>query len=804
MDSIERQESLVRMFGCVNAFDAQENLFVISPDRIGFGVIAAPISGISAAMANSLNTLLELSYPTDSLVQFSLYASPDIEDSLHAFQSMRERTADPMLQEITRERIEFLRGLTQRPISEVAGAKLRQLRLMITVQVPNGPAPPTREKLTEYADLRNSFCAAVKATGFAFEPLTADRYLRFMEALMNHGPHASWRSSPWSNHEEGPLLCNQILDPDTAIDIHENRIELGGYATVRILTPKHYPETVFHGLASRYLGDLMKGGAAARDPVLITVNVLYPDHASKKTKIETDAMWAMKNAHSRIGAYVPAYAKRSASLETTKAAIEEGRRVVQAYIGCAVFSRNEQESIQETQETISRFSALGFQMMRDRYALGSMFSQLLPFGAAEDVSRNLMRYRTMTTKHVAPILPVIGSWRGTRSPLLTLIARDGQLMPYSPYNSDGNYNFAIAAESGAGKSYLANNLTTNFIALNGRAWIVDKGYSYKKLCEQIGGQYIEFTGEANLCLNPFPLVRDFAEEVDTLAAIVALMAAPKAGIDDFQKPAIERILIECWNRKGRELLIDDIAQACLAESDERVRDLGHQLFPFTSAGQHGRYFNGPNTVDMNNRLVVLELQQLSGRPHLQRVVLLQILHLIQQSMDALSRDIPKLMLVDEAWSLLATGETKDFIIGWYRQLRKFGASAGVCTQSVNDFYLNEGSAAILENSSSLLLLKQKPASIASARSQGRLELSDWEYKLLETVHTVPGEYSEIFIRNDFGSGVGRLVESPFNNLLYSTRPEDVEAIGQYKKAGLDVISAIRRVLQDRQSRQRVA
>ncbi|WJM85515.1 hypothetical protein QUF31_21390 [Dickeya chrysanthemi] len=90
---------------------------------------------------------------------------------------------------------------------------------------------------------------------------------------------------------------------------------------------------------------------------------------------------------------------------------------------------------------------------------------------------------TWLTRHCVAMLPLVASWSGTGTPMLTLFGRDGQLMSFSPYDSDGNYNFLICAQSGMGKSFLANALTTNFLSMGGRAWIIDKGFSYKQICE---------------------------------------------------------------------------------------------------------------------------------------------------------------------------------------------------------------------------------------------------------------------------------------------------------------------------------
>ncbi len=69
--------------------------------------------------------------------------------------------------------------------------------------------------------------------------------------------------------------------------------------------------------------------------------------------------------------------------------------------------------------------------------------------------------------------------------------------------------------------------------------------------------------------------------------------------------------------------------------------------------------------------------------------------------------------------------------------------------------------------------------------------------ILKTVHTIGGAYSEIFIKSKSGIGVGRLIVSDFQKLLYSTHPDDVYAINQHRKRGLSVPEAIQAVLSER-------
>lgn len=799
MDPAERQEALVRMFGTVNAFDADQSLFVLSPDRIGFGVIAEPIPGNDGQFDEAMNAVLNLHYPTGTILQVTMYASPDIEDVVHQYRVMRHGLENPLLREITNKRIEFMRELTQRPIGQVSGAKLRQTQILITVQVKVGVEEPTSEEIGEIRELRSTFQSALKGINLRYQQLTPEKYIRFMETVLNHGKDAVWRRSPWASYDEKTLICNQLLDSDSAITVDAKQVHLGDHAKVRVLSVKRYPEYVYTGMSMRYLADLMKGSKALRDPLLVTVNILYPDHESQRGKLNRDFAWTTRQTEGSLSRYIPEWALRRESIKVTLDAVNEGDRVVRAYIGMAVFAENEERVVQASTEAQGMMRELGYQMMEDRYFVLPLFSQLLPFAAETDIAPALNRYRTVATRHVVPLLPILGSWRGTGTPLLTLFARDGNLMRVAPNDTDGNMNIVVAAQSGAGKSFLANEVILNYLSIQGRAWIIDKGFSYKPLAHLLEGTYIEFSQDLDICLNPFPLVKHWEDEADILASLIEVMAAPKQGLDDFQTAGVKRVLSEAWENTKHDTDINVLAELFLKEKDQRLVDIGHQLFPWTSKGEYGRFFNGRNNCDLNNQLVVLELQQLTGRPHLQRLVLLQLMYQIQQSMDALPREMPKILLIDEAFALLASNETQKFIISWYRQLRKFGASAMVCTQSVNDFFDSNGSEAILENSAHMWLLAQKAESIGIVKKEGRLPLSEGVFKLLESVHTVPGEYSEILVRSAWGVGVGRLVVSDFNKLLYSTSAKDVAAIKAYRDRGQTLVEAINCVLRDRRS-----
>lgn len=802
MDYADKQETLARVFGVVEAYDDELGLFVVAPDRLGIGFLSPPLPYIDQQVVDSLQALLNHPFPVGTIVQFTLYSSPDIELTIHKFLSLRNRLEPGAVRSAIENRVEFLRHMTETPVGTAAPARLRDVQMLITIQVPSGGVAPNDAKKAELREMRQNVNAMLEGMKFAPSMLTAEDYLRFMETVINQGPDAAWRKSPLGEHDESVLICNQILDGNNAISHYPDKLHLGRDAVVRVISPKRLPKLMYPGQGFTYLADLANGAKASRDPVLITLNVLYPDSDKRRAEIQRDHMWNTQQKDGKLAKIIPDFAIKQVSLDIAMRDMNNGDRPLYAYIGAATICQNEERSIQATTDLISMFRGLGITMVEDRYFVLPLFSQLLPFGASEDIKMALTRYRTLMSRQIVTMLPVFGSWRGTGTPLMTFVARDGQLMAVSPWDTNAGFNIIIAAQTGAGKSFLANFFVENVLSVGGRAWIVDQGGSYKQTCEALEGQYIEFSDDADLSMNPFSHVQNFVEESDLIAGMIEVMAAPRNGFDDYEVAEVRRVLQEVWNAKGHTMLIDDLRDALAAVQDDdknRLKDIAKQLYPFTKEGPYGRYFDRPNTINMNNKLVVLELQDLKSRPHLQRLVLLQIMNQIQQGMMTSPADQKKLVLIDEAFALLASDETMNFIVGWYRQLRKAGGCAAIATQSVSDLFVNRGAVAIMENSAHRYLLMQKGESIDRAREAGELAIGDNGFKMLATVKTVQGQYSEIFLDTPYGRGIGRLIVSPYSMLMYSSKAEDKTAIRSYREQGLTLEQSINQVLADRRT-----
>jgi len=165
-----------------------------------------------------------------------------------------------------------------------------------------------------------------------------------------------------------------------------------------------------------------------------------------------------------------------------------------------------------------------------------------------------------------------------------------------------------------------------------------------------------------------------------------------------------------------------------------------------------------------------------------------------------SRDQKKIVIIDEAWDLMHGGSTAEFIEAGYRRARKYRGAFMSATQGIDDYYKNPAATAALNNSDWVFLLRQKKESVEMLDKLGRLSMDDGMKRMLQSLRTEHGAYSEIFVSSPVGSGIGRLMVDPVSLLLYSSKAEDVNAINARRAQGLTLQEAIDAVLTERGQR----
>lgn len=778
----------------VVAEDPDQSLFLLDDQSLGFGFTCQPLSGLNTGLFDRLNVLLNQEWPVDTLIQCLLFTSPDLHPEYDTTRA--EEPSASLPERLDRRSRNFRKKATDDPILELNGTLLRRSELILTFKLPLKAMAPSGTEMNEAVKLAGASFQALSTIGLRPQRLDGTRWLRLMATLLNWDPMALWRDTPATLPVRDLPLRDQVMEFTSSLSVSKEAIHLGA-RDIHLLSVKRYPDVAPLGGALRYLGDLLSGSRGIRQNVLLGVTLHYPEAESHKSRIATSRQWITTQATGPMARFLPRLGARKQQFDLLFEAFEDGDRPVRAALSVALIVRPD-EATRAVANARVYFRELGFQLLEDRYIALPLFLNLLPLGAERRFVDASQRFRTLATRQAIPLLPLFADWSGSGGAMLSLISRSGEAMRFSLFDSPTNYNASIAAQSGSGKSFLTNEIIVRALAEGARVWVIDIGRSYANLCESLGGEFMTFGSTSRTSLNPFDLLNDWNEDADLIAAIFSAMVAPTSSLSDFQTATLKRTLRDLNAVLQDAVTIDLVAETLLQEKDARIRDLGAQLFPFTSQGEYGRHFCEGDPIDFQAAFTVLELEELKGRRHLQKVVLLLLILKIQKAMFEGPRDQKKLVIIDESWDLLTEGDAAAFIESGYRRFRKYGGSAITLTQSVNDLYRSAAGRAIVENSAHLLLLGQKAESIELLKREDRLSLGEAGYAPLKSVHTLPGRYSEVFIHGETGSGIGRLVVDPYKRLLFSTHPDDVAAIRSLREQGHDLESAIETLIRRRE------
>lgn len=813
------------------AYDDETQLFLLNymlPETKGstehthlaFGFSLPPLTGVNDQVIAKLEGLLALDVPTDTMVQWFMFASPDLNDYVRRTETLRQaegvtvksKPADVEEETNAGDGNNVFREVFSRKVSQIKRAAESglnqsltqravdyQLHMFVKIPVLSGGAPE-HEEIREAQELRLQFETALKNTFPGVTQFThdANSYIRLMQTLLNWQGSAEWRTRN-DLYDPSTQIRNQIPDFDNICDIDEKGVVVNG-RHVRTLSMKRLPRMASLWEMRRLLGSA-DGARGPNTNVLVSWLCHYPDQNKRRSKLENANRINDHQLKVGFGRIIESIGQKASSFKNLFSSLNEGARLIQVWPCVALFCESEDDAIREASNYVNYAKELTIDLQQDAGLHFPTLLNHLPLCA--DPRKSAMdffgRYRTITTQHLAQLLPAVSEWKGTGTPVLNYFSRNMQPIAIDFWDSPTNYNVAVIAASGGGKSFLMNDVLMNYGGLGAQQWIIDIGRSYKKYAEAVNGDFIAFTNDGNLCVNPFPLIKDWQEESALIVNLVIAMATQKDRLSDFQTASLREIMTELWNEVSNEMSVDIIADKCRSHEDQRIRDIGVQLFSFTSKGAYGRFFNGEPTLKFGKQVTVLELEELKNQPHLQQVVLLMLMYRVQQEIYLGDRSVRKLIVLDEAWDLLTKGDMAEFMETAYRRIRKYNGAAVTITQSYQDLYRNEAGKAIAANCAFVVFLQQSADVVKALASAENVALDEWALETLKGVHIVMGQYSEAFWKTPFGQGVARLVVPRFEQLLYSTKGEEAEGIERLCREGLSTVDAVNRYMEQEQA-----
>lgn len=842
------------------SYDPQTRLYFIEaqvPDSVeglGFSIELMPQTGSSETMADYLQTLFQSGAPVGTGIQCTILGSPNIEQFLGAYAAQtvpedifvtgsEKYLQAKLLNKVMQQRSAYYRKGASKGLFKDSNYRMREYRCVLSVVVPvqkslKGEWPKLdallksaglEDFVTRVKTLRENMVSTLKAYYLFSHELDPGQLMRWTQEFLTMN-RVLEHDVPEVQYDEGRDIRDQMIPHDMEITEWKSDIEFRDHRHepiyMRAMSPRNYPKSFRLSQVKNLLGSDINTALAYPCPFAITMYARVLDYDTERNKTVMKGARATQGAESPMSKLLPELKERAQDYQIALTAFAEGKGLIRMGHQILLFARkDEMARAEQACRVIWRDAQFDLSVDTFMQKQSLLLSLPMTFGPLlqQDV-RVAARDGTRTVINAANMLPIVAEPRGIGQPIVPMFGRLGQPMGIDLFaNTSGNFNAAVAGASGSGKSVFINECVLRMLSSGNKVRIFDQGNSYKKLCETVGGQYIDVSPDAHLILNPFSLTTDIDDDISMIKPMIAQMISPSRPLDDYELSQVEINLRQLWLEFGQKtsitMLAERLKKACYQGGskeaynldevdaktcDPRIRDLGVQLFPFTSEGAYGRYFEGDANVRFDKDLVVVELEALSAHPALQQVVLFCFMYLIQKETfgaDFKSRTVKKLIVIDEAWSMLSGGAgsgASSFIEAGYRKARKANTSYLTGTQSIRDYEASAAAKAAFENSDWMFLLRQKAESIEALSHSGKLVMDAHTKQLITSVSTRQGSYSEVFYRcGDFPPAIGRLLLDPFSLLMASSKAEDVVAVSSYVDQGMTTEIAIEQVLRDR-------
>ncbi len=764
-----------------HSHDPGSGLFIQRDGSLGIAWSLRPVETEAlpeealGALSMRLDGLLRL-LPVGSAAQFILTSSRDVRVRLAGWRAATTR--DGLLADLARSRIRALGALDL----EHDGAPLvaREIETTFTLRTfPSWPRPFTLSESSAravfdaaYATHRDALlttAAAIESllqqAGIAATRFDADALIGAAFRALNPG-----RDVPRPTDRPDRTLAEQVAFTNVAID---GAVHLGK-ETVRVLSCIDVPRETWAGMLQR--------AAAPLDHLVdgtLVLNIESRDPETVRKQLAAKKRLAFCQMSSGDG---------KADVAAIKSEVDGV--LADMYVdGARPFGVRLHLLLKgETDAALNAFARVGIQMAEEDVLAGTLFLQALPLAYDPSNDRALRRGRVMMGANLAHLLPAFGSFRGTPTPDLLLLNRRGEPITFSFFDSEVAPHGVVAGVSGSGKSVFANTLIVSAARRGAHLFVLDRGNSYRKLCRMVGGTYVAFDPARPISINPCGMGLDGEKQLFLTDIIAEMCTQGQRELSVKERALVGRAVLSAFRAAGpREVLVSDLRSALLADSEPGARDLGVCLEPFCGDGPYAGFFDRPCAIDFESALTVFELGEIAKRRDVASVVLMALIHNITRFC-AEHLEIPKYLLVDEAWTLLRSANTAQFLEDVLRTYRKLNAAAVMITQQVSDFEGRTGEA-IRANAPNRVFLRQTPETVQAMEKL--LDLTPVEKELLAGLTTVKGLFSEMLITTPTTKGVARLCVDPLLYHLSTSDPADNTALeALVKKHGGDAHAAL--------------
>ncbi len=769
------------------AYDSARQLF-LNDDSIGFGLELMPLSGADENQITRLVNIFNEKLPEEANLHIQLIASQKIGQRLDEYYKTRSHFNES-LTSLASRRVDYYNKGANTSLSKSIPLFIRDYKLFIYYSEPLSNS--IEMQFDEINHLRETWVTALSSIT-SCQNLNVEYFISVVKEILNPSDEIKW---PTANYNELNRLSEQVINIDTSYDLNDtslaiesnnNKYAIQGYCV------ENFPDKTSLWQTSENIGKYFESSLQMQCPFIINFHIKALNRADGQQKAQNQFVMNDKSAHSPLARLMPTLKKKHDEWAMLRENLVGNERLVKAFYQVTLISKIE-NSKKDAAKFTDIMSANGWIVKIDKFLQFAGFLQNLPFMMTSGLEKDLFyykRFRTMTMFNAVNCMPLIAEWKGVSdSSGLMYVGRRGQLINWSNFGGNvNNFNIAVAATSGAGKSFMMQDIINNVLAEGGIVRVIDIGNSYKKQCKEVNGQYIDM--QPGICINPFTNVKNIQESINQLKGIICTMAHPNGGTTDKEKQFISRAILSSFKQYGNTTTISRIIEELVTYDDVQAKDLTILLEGFAKGGQYEQFFEGDCNINSNNPFMVLELGALREMTELRAVAVVSIIQQINEEFYNLPLNIKKLLVIDESKVMLDEhDQAASQIDDGYRRFRKLNAAIAAITQSLNDFD-NPVGKTIIANSATKLLLAQDKDTLNDLKKNGLLELTPFEERAIRSFDALNPNYKECLIKTSGGSCVVKTIVDPYCRILYSTKGTEVEAVKQLMAQGLTQAEAV--------------
>jgi conjugal transfer ATP-binding protein TraC len=286
-----------------------------------------------------------------------------------------------------------------------------------------------------------------------------------------------------------------------------------------------------------------------------------------------------------------------------------------------------------------------------------------------------------------------------------------------------NANSVVFAKSGAGKSYAVKLEMLRLMMMGTDVIVIDPENEYESLSNMVGGTYLKLSLNSDRRINPFdlptPIEGDDIQAGDLLRSSVinlhGLLKLMLGNLNAEEESVLDKALLDVYALKGITMetvdpsayeppTMEDLYQ--ILSSMEGAESLTQRLSKYTQ-GSYSGIFNKPTNIDLSSGMMVFCIRDLEDalRPIAMYIILNYIWNKVRSKLKK------RIMVIDEAWSMMQHEDSAKFLYGLVKRARKYYLGVTTITQDVEDFIKSDYGRPIITNSSMQLLLKQAPSAV---------------------------------------------------------------------------------------------